>query len=82
MGLGCCSVVVEGVSLDYSQSLDNYTFPRQNLSTNATADSAALDIPARITLPTALLMGAGSGGEISIANLLVTNVEQFFPSTK
>ncbi len=88
---------MEGTQVDGSQYPQGFVFPRPELvdslgggsgSGGFSVDESALDLlpPASITLPPELLVmeggGVGSQPPLTVANLLVVNVEQFFPSSK
>ena len=83
--------VVEGSQIDSSEHEDGLFFPRPELvefsssgggQDGLNVDDSDMELlpPASITLPPQLLMeGAES---LSVVNLLVMNVEQFFPTNK
>ena len=63
------------------EGVQDLIFPDpQLLNSTSSNDSAMLYIPASITLPEQLF--EGQEGEMSVANLLVMNVDQFFPTGK
>ena len=68
-------IVAEGVQFDDNMELNNFTFP-------APHDEPLSELPASITLPGQLLHSSTEGVGVSVANLLVTNVDRFFPAAK
>ena len=76
------SAVIESYQIDCQ--IEDFQFPTPEMSTNSSGDGPAFEegaSPARIMLPQQLC-SSEPGYPVSVANLLIKNVDQFFPSTK